>query len=540
MPGVPARAPIGVVPAAELARRPRLFGALEAAYPIRFEGRADGEWRGLAGVVAIGSNEAPADVPSLLAVGEELAPGQSREVALANDELLERPLRSARLTDTTVPQLEPDRVAGRVLATVAGAPAWCAGGADAEREGAPAANPDAAAARADLISAFPAELSPDEALRDRLYPGRCLALLALAHFLARCSGPLRWRPAPLHAAFVIDDPNLRWPSYGHIRYDSLDRHASEHGYHLAVAMVPLDAWFVHPAVAHRFRASAGRLSVCVHGNDHAGPELGRPSTDAEGTALAAQALRRFASFERRSGIPVSRVMVPPHERLSEAAARGLYACDYDAVCATRPYPWMPVSDEQGWLARPTGAGALTGWRSADVVAGGLPLILRSAFSHPREDLVLRAFLGQPLILYGHHQDLQTGLDPLAQGAADISRLGEVRWGSLRDLARTRVETRRSGATLEVRPFAGRVRVEVPDGVKQLRVDTSMLGPADDDAAAEREPIPVSSPGTHELTLSHGRDRLDLESVPAPPARLWPLARRMAGEGRDRLAGVLAR
>ena len=240
---------------------------------------------------------------------------------------------------------------------------------------------------------------------------------------------------PLRAAFVLDDPNLHWPNYGHLRYDELSRHALAHGYHLVVAMVPLDGWLAHPRVVRTFKAQPEQLSICVHGNDHLGPELGRVASESEGIALVGQALQRAAAFQRRTGIPVDRVMVPPHEHCSEPAARGLLACGYEAMCISRPYPWVAAPPERWLFAAPPERGALAGWTSREVVASGLPLLLRAGFNAPREDLVLRAFLGQPLILYGHHDLLANGLAVFADAAAAINALGDVCWSGLAGIAR---------------------------------------------------------------------------------------------------------
>ena len=240
-------------------------------------------------------------------------------------------------------------------------------------------------------------------------------------------------------------------------------------------MVPLDSWLVHPRVAGLFRRGSSRLSVCVHGNDHTGPELGRLRSDDDAVALAEQALRRADRFERRARVPVARVMVPPHERLSEPAARALLTCGFEGVCVTRPYPWTRQGPETPWLTRPADVGPLVAWRPAEIVAGGLPLMLRVPFGHAREDLVLRAFLGQPLVLYGHHGDLHGGLDLLAEAAAFVNRLGPVRWAPLDELTRGLVETRRSGRVLTLRPFARRIAVEVPEGVEEVHVDAGALG-----------------------------------------------------------------
>ncbi len=284
---------------------------------------------------------------------------------------------------------------------------------------------------------IPDELAEGEALRERLRPGRNKALLALARFLAELTADLRPAPPPLHAAFVIDDPNLRRPRYGHIDYAELLGDARAHGYHVSIAMVPLDGRLAHGdgEATRIFREGRKHLSLCIHGNDHDGPELGRPTREEDARALVAQALRRTAAFEQRTGLNVDRVMVPPHERLSEPVARALRAFGFDALCTTRPYPWVADTPERHWLARPPEVGPLAAWGPVDLVAGGLPVLLRAEFDHPREDLALRAFLGQPLILYGHHELLAEGPGALAEAAAQIDRLGDVRWCSLGEMAR---------------------------------------------------------------------------------------------------------
>jgi hypothetical protein len=288
------------------------------------------------------------------------------------------------------------------------------------------------------VACIPDELAQDEALRERLQPGRNRALLGLMRFLVDLTAHLRPTPPPLHAAFVIDDPNLRRSRYGHLDYAELLGDARAHGYHVSIAMVPLDGRLAHRdgKATRLFREGRKHLSLCIHGNDHDGPELGRPTREEDARALIAQALRRTGAFERRTGLSVDRVMVPPHERVSEPVARALRACGFDAVCTTRPYPWVADTLERHWLARPPEAGPLAAWGPVDLVAGGLPVLLRAEFNHPREDLALRAFLAQPLILYGHHELLAGGPGALAEAAAQINRLGDVRWCSLGEMART--------------------------------------------------------------------------------------------------------
>ncbi len=270
-----------------------------------------------------------------------------------------------------------------------------------------------------------AELGEGQTLRDHLCPGSFMGLLPLLHFLGALLADQGWKlPAP-RAAFVIDDPNLHWPSYGFLKYPQLAEHASRHGYHLAFATVPLDGWRVDARAVATMREHPAALSLLIHGNDHVARELAGLSSDRRAEAAMAQALRRIAALERASRLSVARVMAPPHGVCSEAALRAMFRLGFEAACISRPYPW------RDGLPAPT---PLAGWHPAELVAGGIPVAPRQALSAPREDLVFRALLGQPLILHGHHGDFADGLDLLEQAAADINDLGEVRWGPLDGVA----------------------------------------------------------------------------------------------------------
>jgi hypothetical protein len=331
---------------------------------------------------------------------------------------------------------------------------------------------------------FPAELGPDEALRERLCERRSAALLPLVHFLRELTAPEGWQPPATRASLVFDDPNLHWPSYGFVDLAALGEHARAHGYHAGLAMVPLDAWYAHPRALRALHESRGALSLLVHGNDHYGGELGEPRNPDEALALAAQALRRVRSFERRTGASVEPVMVPPHERCSAETVVALRRCGFEAITMTQPYPWLGDGG-RSWLAHPPEAGPLVGWHPVDHVEG-LPVLLRHPIvGRSLAEMALRAFLGQPLILYGHQTDLDEGLDVLAAAAADVERLGPARWSSLGEIA-----------------------------------------------AAARESAPVPS--------APAADAVDPELVPPPRRRPLAVPRRLLSEGRDRLAPLLSR
>lgn len=537
----PAPVVVGIFPAAALAERQALFAALAQAFPVRFEGRGADELIGLDGVIELpsASNSAVGaagrgvrSLALLAAEGETDFTAVTQELSDLPE--LDRRLRGALLPDTRLGAALTNGASlglaegATVLASCGGVPTWVRTGVR------------------DVALLAPAELGPEEALRDRLCDGRCAALLPLVSFLRELTAATRWQPPAPRACLLFDDPNLHRPSYGFLDLPELAAQARKHGYHATLATVPLDGWYAGAGAKRALADSGGAISLLIHGNDHNGGELGRQASEEEGTRLAAQALRRIAAFERRNGIRVDRVMVPPHEQCSEAAARGVLRTGFEAITMTRPFPWLS-QPPRPWLSRPAAADPLVGWHPADF-AGQLPVMLRHPLlTRDAPELVLRAFLDQPLILYGHHEDVAGGLGVLAEAAADVNRLGETRWCSVGEIAASNFETRRAGDQLAVRPYARRIRVDVPEGVERLSLE---LPPAHPGAELERltadgEPTPIGEPigavaGTAVELRLHAVDQVDPASVPAPPRQPLALARRTLGEGRDRLLPLFER
>ena len=522
---------VGVFPGAELGRRKRLFAALSEAFPeVRFEAREAGETAGLAALIEFGGegearSAASAGLRAVATIAPESKPGAATVVCFAAGTSLDRRLHGQELPDchldgfTTLAPGEDSET--EILARVDGAPVWI-------REG-----------RLDVVALAAVELGADEPLRDRLASGRSLALLPLVELLRELTADSAWQPPPLRATFLLDDPNLHWPSYGFLSLPRLRDHAAAHGYHLALAMVPLDARFSHPAAVRLLRESS-EISLCVHGNDHFGGELGDAREQGRALALAAQARRRTAAFERRTGVPVSPLMVPPHEECSKAMVAALARTGFAAITMTRPFPWLSAPPLH-WLTS-AGDGALTGWAPADATASGLPVLLRHPLADPHfspAELALRAYLDQPLILYGHHEDLADGLDVLAERSATVNRLGEVRWGPLDTVAATNVSRRLEGDLLRLRPYSRQISIEAPPGAARAVVEVPWEA-EDELVHGPHGTVPAGEPfeigGTERLDLTlHRLDAVAPEAVAAPARRPWPLARRLAGETRDRLA-----
>jgi hypothetical protein len=531
---------VGVAPAQALARRPLLFAALEAALPVSFAGRAAGELDGLDALLAVGQAAEPAgaeaaELPVLtLCVPEPPKGGSATPLSLSTSSSLDRRLRGAMLPDVHLAAAAAGEASiavksgGEVLASADGKPVWTRAGC---------------LERALLI---PAELGPREALRQRLCDRRSAALLPLLHFLRAQTETIRWQPPAARATLLFDDPNLHWPSYGFVQLGELGRHAREHDYHVALATVPLDAWFAHPAALRALKQSEGAISLLVHGNDHDGGELGRVATEADAVSLAAQALRRVEAFGRRTGVAVDRVMVPPHEACSQATLNGLRRCGFEAITMTRPYPWVEF-EPHSWLARPEDAGSLVSWGPAELVEG-VPTLLRHPIAgRSTAELTLRAFLDQPLILYGHHEDAVGGPDALLEVVEEVNRIGPARWCSLSEIAATSFETRQDGSRLSVRLLTRMAQIEIPAGIEELTVELPAVG-IDPDQQILRigkregdpgEPLAVEPGSSLQIALSPF-DAIDPAAVPSPRRRPLAVARRLASEGRDRLRPLAAR
>lgn len=528
---------IGVFPVGRKSRRPRFFDALERVFPVSFKEFQSGEFGDLDGALLFGATEQLRDemrargVPCLAAPDVRSAYLESgadtARVTLAQSSLLNATLRGRALNDTRAARVPPVSVeAGEeVVASHIGSPLWVVR-ADGR-------------SRMDRVAVSPLASPDGQPLRDQLRQGNFLTLLPIVEFLRSVTAHSTWTNPPLRASFVVDDPNLHWHSYGYLDYPTLLQEARRHGYHVAIAMVPLDGGFARRDVTALFRQAPDSLSLLIHGNNHSRNELEEFNSEELALRVLAQAIRRVAALEKRSGVPISRVMAAPHERCSGEAMSAMFRLGFEGICIDWRYPWRFRPDPEKMLA---------GFDQAELLAGGLPLMGRDYVADSKEGLVFRAYLSQPLLLYGHHQDLGEGLDLLRSAAREVNNLGDVRWCSLSSIARTNYQTQREGATLAVRMLSRRITVDIPKDVTFLRIETPIVHagtPAalinvngqtrplvSTDSGWRSEPLPIR-PGLVEIILE-SRSKVDPWSVSSPPRRVWPVVRRVLGESRDRL------
>jgi hypothetical protein len=231
-------------------------------------------------------------------------------------------------------------------------------------------------------------------------------------------------------------------------------------------------------------------------------------------------------------------MCAPHGDASPGFLDTMLRLGLEAFLSDLPFPWR--------AGQPVEGPSLSYWGGVNWV-GGLPLIPRYPFTYARDEVVLRAYLDQPLVLYGHHEDVAGGLDVLAEAAELVNGLGSVRWCSAEDIARSNFLTRRSDEMLHVRPLARRIDVEVPGGVARLAVELPKLENAHEEfelVVGDQRVVtsPAEGSSTFEFAVAPGRApvelrplrRVDPDVVKAARTKPWPIVRRALTEGRDRL------
>lgn len=516
---------VGVLPPAAFRERRRLWWALEQAFPVHFEAVAQPQAGHLDGLIAHGEVSVPTPAVPLLCASKHDERCAGEHVQMARSLMLPQCLRGQRMSDERAALMPPLALESgeTVLAASAAGALWVKRTAPTLRH---------------RCAALPLELGGVETLRERLRAGRFIGLLPLLGFLGDLTAELSWSMPATRAAFIFDDPNLHWPTYGHLHFSEIAERAARGGFHVALATVPLDAWYANRRVVELLRAHRA-LSLLMHGNEHRRCELGRLADERDALALASQAVRRIAALERRTGLSVARVMAPPHGECSEVALGALRRAGILAACMSRPYPWRDRAPADHPLAQ---------WETTDVVSG-LPVLPRYSLGSSREDLPLRAFLGQPLIVYGHHGDLAEGPEVLEEIAAEINCLGTVKWGDLTSIARGSFHTRREDDLLRVRMLAGEIDVQLDPGVN--RIIFEMPGAGERDGAAVQIQTPGRSIATRpgeELRVGAGErtlrarlcfaDGVNPQEVSAPRRGLWPPARRLLVQGRDRLSPML--
>ena len=387
----------------------------------------------------------------------------------------------------------------------------------------------------------PEELAEGHFLRDHLAPGRNLRLLPLIHFLRAMTDPEGFQFPSVLACMALDDPNLHWPSYGFVNFRKMAEHAREHGYHVAVATVPLDAWWTHKGAAQIFKEHSQHVSLMMHGNDHTYMELGRDQSQTSRLARMAQALRRVARFEQRTGLHVARVMEPPHGVCNHGFATALADLGFAAGLLTHDRV-LECGLRAEWPAD-------FGLRELDRVDPFCPMIARCRWSQDWTQTVpLCALLGQPITIATHHEDAVGNFENFATIAQRINTLGPVHWCGFSEFTQSLYKARIQGEAILVHPYTRTLRVKRPPGVRTLSIQAPLsvggewtVETRPRDGLALNAPANGSRGDTH-VPFGDARElwvhaltapRVDHRTHPVPTTGPWPVLRRFLSTSRDR-------
>ena len=527
------RPQIAIFPAEQMLRPNRLLEALSELYWVDFVEWADGKKQLYDAAFLFGvSREKAVEAASsglrcLAFIGGQTVPvaSASQAVCLSASSCLPQCFRGRTLPDKAIERVCPlkPEAGDEVLARKGDDILWLH-----RKKG---------VSGIDLVAMEPPALADGGYLFEHFQSGNWLRLLPLLHFLREVSG---WEYPPLRAGFMFDDPNLHWKSYGYVNYDRLVQDAGRHNYHASFATVPMDGWHVHRGTVSLFQKNQNRLSLLIHGNNHTPKELARTQDDTSRLALAAQALQRIERLERASGLKISRVMAAPHGACSHDMATVLLRTGFEAACISRG-SIMNQNPGTAWTVS-------VGLNPAEFLGAGLPVIPRFRLRRGCEtEMILAAFLGQPVIPVGHHEEVAGGLDLLAVLAGALNSTGEVEWMDMKSIARSNFCTRREGGVLHVKMYSRKILLKVPQGVNQLCIHRPWLK----DGAAEAVTLRTATGDlalypsyTGESIAIISCEEMEVHAIPADAidprtvslsrTPLWAVARRQLCETRDRL------
>lgn len=516
-----------------------LFEALASLYPIEFCPFFGQEYCGLDallflnGDVGTGLAAAAAGLLSFVIAGEPNSrrQGVSGEVHFGDSDGLERCIRGRVMREDSgeLPQGMETESEDEVLARKAGIPVWVK-----RRRG---------KGSCQITGIAPPVLGKGQYLFQHLNSKSFMGLLPLMSFLGGVVKAVDWRgPAP-RACFVFDDPSLYWSSYGFLNFQQLAEHAVRHDYCVSVAMIPIDTWWVKESVAELIRNYSPRLSLAIHGNNHTWCEL-LPGGNGDGLlAPCAQALVRIERLCKRHNLAIPRIMEPPHGAIASQAFQELLALGYDATLCTTEH-LVRYNSHVSWPAA-------VGMGRTEVLGGGMPVLPRIRMSADwKNDVILAAFLRQPIIVAGHHQDAADGLGLLEEMAKLIKSFGNVEWSDLEGTLRTNHLEKVQGELHSVKMYARKVRVTIPAGVQRLRIERPWVPegvpePLTVRARGEVKRFPRAgnsicfeqrSGATVEL-FSERISTLNFAEVKPRLMSLWPVSRKIMMEMRDRLLPI---
>jgi hypothetical protein len=374
------------------------------------------------------------------------------------------------------------------------------------------------------------ELKFGQCLYDVINYRNVISIFPIILFLRSINENDMWIMPPLRATFMFDDPNLHWPSYGFINYNKIAKSAIDHNYHVSIATIPIDSWFTHDKAAEIFRNNNKYLSLIIHGNDHLSKELGREYDNKAQQSLLREAIMRISKIENIANLRVPMIMAPPHGACSEKMLCTMAQVGFEGATISKGSLYKYNSSSK-WMES-------VGFLPADIICG-LPIITRFPINKAyRENMLLCAILGQPIVMVGHHTDLKNGIDFLNEIADFANLIIKPIWLDMKGIFRSNFAKKICRETMTVRSYSRIINILVPEGVEEI-----VLENADIEqryyaifSGLNKEVLvntPIKIKGEKIVTIY--QNVIQNEDIKLmKQLSIYPYARRLATELRDRL------
>jgi peptidoglycan/xylan/chitin deacetylase (PgdA/CDA1 family) len=273
-------------------------------------------------------------------------------------------------------------------------------------------------------------------------------------FLRHAAGERAWHSPGHYANLTIDDAWLREP-YGYVNYENLLSEMDRHNFHTTVAFVPWNYDRSQPAMVSLFRAHEDRFSICIHGDNHDHQEFGSyAETPLDGQVHdIKQAVARMAKFHELTHIPYDPVMVFPHSISPEPTFGALKRYNFWATANSLNVPMGSEAPSDPDFAL----------RAATLNFANFPSLRRYSAEAPGPpaQLVVDAFLGNPMLFYVHQAFFAPGIDAFDKTADTVNQIEPAtEWRNLGFIAQhLYVEKLRDDGDYDVRAYTSSMRLK---------------------------------------------------------------------------------
>jgi hypothetical protein len=268
--------------------------------------------------------------------------------------------------------------------------------------------------------------------------GAFSSMAPFVFFLSYAAGDYGWHLDGHYANLTIDDPWLIQP-YGPLDYAALVVEMEKHNFHTTIAFIPWNFDRSTSNTVALFRSHGDRLSICMHGNNHAHREFGEYRDNSLEAQIAdiKQGIARMERFSLLTGVSYDRLMVFPHGVAPTPTLAALKTYDFLGTANSSNVPLgAPFPTKAMFLLHPyTTAYANLLSLSRYSASGGISTV----------EVAVQTFLGNPLLFYAHSDLFATGADVFNGNADLVNRVQpDTRWTSLGEIVRHSHPIRRRG------------------------------------------------------------------------------------------------